>query len=67
MQNSNYRTWPNIVAIENEIKAVEVKIEQATDERDLINLKNKRAQLVSKRYDQLQFNKAMAEDESKTR
>ena len=63
MQNPNdYRQWPNVLAINAEIKEVGLKIAKALDTYEYVALKQKQCELLAKRYDQIQFNKAMAED-----
>lgn len=65
MQNQNdYRQWPNVLALNAKIEAIEVKIAECKDERQRISLRHEWAALLSKRYDQIQFNKEMFKKET---
>lgn len=64
MQNQDYRQWPNILSINAEIEAVGLKIADAVDQYEILALRQKMAQLQSKKYDQIQLNKIMFRSET---
>lgn len=57
MQNDNYRQWPNILDLDAKIKALEDQLELLEDEDKRFSIKHRIFALVSRRYDQIQFNK----------
>ena len=65
MQNQNdYRQWPNVLALNDKIKAIEAKIAECANPQTRLNLRFELGQLLSKRYDQIQFNKEMFKKET---
>jgi hypothetical protein len=65
MQNQNdCREWPNVLALNEKIRAVEAKISDCTDMRQRMSLRQEWSELLSKRYDQIQFNKEMYRKET---
>ncbi|NJO48180.1 MAG: hypothetical protein HC840_00530 [Leptolyngbyaceae cyanobacterium RM2_2_4] len=63
-QNLDYRQWPNVLAINAKIDALEQKLSQTESENVRMNLRRELHSLVSKKYDQIQFNKEMARKET---
>lgn len=60
MQNPNdYRQWPNVLALNDQIKAMGLKLSQAVDQNEIMHLRHQLNRLISKRYDQVQFNKEL--------
>lgn len=63
-QQLDPRLWPNVLALNEAIFVLDRKIEACEVERERMYLKNKRHELASKRYDQIQFNKEMLRNEA---
>lgn len=61
---TDYRLWPNVLVLNEAIFILDRKIEACQDESERIGLKLKRASLASQRYDQIQFNKELAQKEA---
>lgn len=64
-KNLDVRLWPNVLALNEQIFVLNQKIEACQVEAERITLRQKRDALVSKRYDQIQFNKEMFKNETK--
>lgn len=60
----DYRQWPNILALNEKIKAVGLKIADATDSYQIMALRLELARLNSQKYDQIQLNKIMFRSET---
>lgn len=72
MQNANkkphpndYRQWPNILALNEKIEAVGLKLADADDQWIIMGLRLEMAKLQDQKYDQIQFNKVMFYSETK--
>ena len=62
---NDYRQWPNVLALNAKIQDVDAKIEASENENERMALKRQRAELISKRYDQIQFNKELFNNSEK--
>ncbi len=53
----NYRQWPNLIKINEDIKTLGIKLSQTIDENEIMSLRHRLNSLISQRFDQTQFNK----------
>lgn len=66
MQNANkkphpmdYRQWPNILALNDKIAIVSLKLAEASDSYRIMALRLELGRLNDQKYDQIQYNKIM--------
>jgi hypothetical protein len=63
-EQKDYRLWSNVLDINEQISTIERKIEQCHDQIQRLNLRQELGRLLSKRYDQIQFNKEISRNET---